>query len=117
MKKEIPFSAYKKLVKLSYGQFSRWLNDFCRESYNEGLKDGESELDNASVDEWMEFIEKTPGHEEVFSIALTTEEFCKKLEGIPGLGPKMLDKICKEFNLYEEEEEEDGGNVHEEAAN
>ena len=29
----------------------------------------------------------------------------------------MLDKICREFNLYEEEEEEDGRSVHEEAAN
>lgn len=117
MTKDIPFNSYKKLIKLSYGQFSRWLSNLCKIAYEEGLRDGESELDNATVDEWMEFIEKTPGHDEVFSIALTTEEFCKKLEGIQGLGPKMLDKICREFNLYEEEEEENGGSVHEEAVN
>lgn len=117
MTKDIPFSSYKKIIKLSYGQFSRWLSNFYKTAYEEGLKDGESELDNATVDEWMEFIEKTPGYDKVFSIALTTEELCKKLEGIPGLGPKMLDKICREFNLYEEEEKEDGRNVHEEAVN
>lgn len=112
--KVVSFNDYKQLKKMSYNDFCRWVEGLYRTAFEEGLHEGESELDNVDVDQWKLFIEKTPGAENIFAISLFVEDFCSELLSIRGIGPKLLDRICTKFDLYEEEEEENGGSLHEE---
>lgn len=75
---KIPFNQYDKIRKMTYNEFDRWFKEFSHGVYQEGIKQGESELDNASVEQWTVFIQKTPGTEEVFSV-WDSEELEKRL--------------------------------------
>ena len=65
---KIPFNQYDKIRKMSYNEFDRWFKEFSHGIYQEGIKQGESELDNASVEQWTEFISNTPGATDTFSV-------------------------------------------------
>ncbi len=97
---KIKFSDYKTIKNMSFNNFNRWIADFWKASYEEGLREGESELDNADGDQWLEFIRNTPGSEEITSFLGTSDELYELLLTVPGVGEKLADRIMERIEGY-----------------
>lgn len=97
---KIKFNDYKNIRNMSFNNFNRWLSDFWKASYEEGLREGESELDNADGDQWIEFIKNTPGSDEVIDFLGSTDELYKLLLTIPGIGETLADRIMERIEGY-----------------
>ena len=97
---KIKFTDYKNIRNMSFNNFNRWLSDFWKASYEEGLREGESELDNADGDQWIEFIKNTPGSDEVIDFLGSTDELYKLLLTIPGIGETLADRIMERIEGY-----------------
>lgn len=65
---KLPFNDYQKIQKMSYNEFNRWFKELSHGLIQEGVQQSESELDNATVEQWQTFIDKTPGTSDIFSI-------------------------------------------------
>lgn len=73
------------IKKMSPIQLSKWLENFYRVAYTEGLRDGESELDDAGPEEWMEFIRNSPSGREIFNFYYD-DELLEVISGVEGVG-------------------------------
>lgn len=98
--KNVGFSDYKKIKNMSFNNFNRWIADFWKASYEEGLREGESEIDNADGDAWMEFIRNTPGSEEVVDFLGTSDELYELLLTVPGVGVTLAERIMERIEGY-----------------
>lgn len=47
--KPITFAELKRIQKLSLNEFNRWITALCKEIYEDGLREGESEFDDAAI--------------------------------------------------------------------
>lgn len=47
--KPITFAELKRIQKLSLNEFNRWITALCKEIYEDGLREGESEFDDATI--------------------------------------------------------------------
>lgn len=73
MKKAVDFNTYKHLQKMSLNAFNRWVTSIYMSGVQDGLKEGEKELDECSV--------------------FTAEELTSFLQTVPGIGQKTAEKI------------------------
>lgn len=97
---KIKFNDYKNIRNMSFNNFNRWLSDFWKASYEEGLREGESELDDADGDQWIEFIKNTPGSDEVIDFLGTNDELYELLLTVPGIGETLADRIMERIEGY-----------------
>lgn len=65
---KIPFSDYMKVKKMTFNEFNVWIKALCQDLLEEGIRQGESELDDATAEQWREYIDATPKAKEIFSI-------------------------------------------------
>ena len=47
--KPITFAELKRIQKLSLNEFNRWITALCKEIYEDGLREGESEFDDVAI--------------------------------------------------------------------
>lgn len=73
MKKIADFSTYKRLRKMSFTDFNRWVTSIYMSGVQDGLKEGEKELEECSI--------------------FTPEELTTFLQTIPGIGRATAEKI------------------------
>lgn len=73
MKKIADFSTYKHLRKMSFTDFNGWVTSIYMSGVQDGLKEGEKELEECSV--------------------FTPEELTSFLQTVPGIGQKTAEKI------------------------
>lgn len=62
--KPITFAELKRIQKLSLNEFNRWITALCKEIYEDGLREGESEFDDAAIltaDRLMEIMLSVKG--------------------------------------------------------
>lgn len=100
--KNLKFSDYKQIKNMSFNQMSRWIQSFAKEIYEEGLHEGESELDNADADQWLSFMRNTPGIEDVTSFVGTDEELEDLIRGTQGVGDVLTERIMKRISKDEQ---------------
>lgn len=80
--KPITFAELKRIQKLSLNEFNRWITALCKEIYEDGLREGESEFDDAAIltaDRLMEIMLSVKGigrnrAEQVLGIILNEQE-------------------------------------------
>ena len=80
--KPITFAELKRIQKLSLNEFNRWITALCKEVYEDGLREGESEFDDAAIlsaDRFMEILLSVKGigrnrAEQVLEIILNEQE-------------------------------------------
>lgn len=80
--KPITFAELKRIQKLSLNEFNRWITALCKEIYEDGLREGESEFDDAAIltaDRLMEIMLSVNGigrnrAEQVLGIILNEQE-------------------------------------------
>ena len=80
--KPITFAELKRIQKLSLNEFNRWITALCREIYEDGLREGESEFDDAAIltaDRLLEIMLSVKGigknrAEQVLEIILNEQE-------------------------------------------
>lgn len=66
---KIPYSDYAKVKKMTYNEFARWLNEWIKQVYEMGVKEGESTIDEIDTPEkWETLIDNTPKAKEMFSV-------------------------------------------------
>ena len=73
MKKAVDFNTYKHLQKMSFADFNRWVTSIYMSGVQDGLKEGEKELEECST--------------------FTAEELTSFLQTIPGIGRTTAEKI------------------------
>lgn len=73
MKKAITFKEFKAVQRMSLNTFNRWVTSIYMSGVEDGLKEGEKELDE--------------------SYTFTTDELMVFLQTIPGIGEKTAKKI------------------------
>ena len=73
MKKAVDFNTYKHLQKMSFADFNRWVTSIYMSGVQDGLKEGEKELEECYV--------------------FTPEELTSFLQTIPGIGQATAEKI------------------------
>lgn len=80
--KPITFAELKRIQKLSLNEFNRWITALCKEIYEDGLREGESEFDDAAIltaDRLLEIMLSVNGigknrAEQVLEIILNEQE-------------------------------------------
>ena len=80
--KPITFAELKRIQKLSLNEFNRWITALCKEVYEDGLREGESEFDDAAIltaDRFIEIMLSVKGigrnrAEQVLDIILNEQE-------------------------------------------
>lgn len=80
--KPITFAELKRIQKLSLNEFNRWITALCKEIYEDGLREGESEFDDAAIltaDRLLEIMLSVKGigknrAEQVLEIILNEQE-------------------------------------------
>ena len=65
---KLSFSEYDKIRKMSHNELSRYLVEVCKGAYKQGVEDGEKELDGASAEQWLNYINQTPSAHDIFTI-------------------------------------------------
>ena len=98
---KIPFGSFDNIQKMNRKELTVYLSELCAESYKQGLKDGENEMDNASFDQWFDFISETPGTKELFTIADCDELEKCFTEEINDSIHRLLNDIGDRFNVSE----------------
>ena len=79
--KPITFAQLKRIQKMSLNDFNRWIESLCRTIYEDGLREGESEFDNAAI--------------------LTEERLMEILLSVKGIGRNRAEQVV-EIILKEE---------------
>lgn len=80
--KPLSFAELKRIQKMSFNEFNRWITALCKEIYEDGLREGESEFDDAAIlsaDRFMEILLSVKGigknrAEQVLEIILNEQE-------------------------------------------
>lgn len=80
--KPITFAELKRIQKLSLNEFNRWITALCKEIYEDGLREGESEFDDAAIltaDRLLEIMLSVKGigrnrAEQVLEVILNEQE-------------------------------------------
>lgn len=93
----MPFSQFKDLRKKSKNEYSRWLNTFAEEMYNQGYDEACKDVPEGSI-----IIDP---NEEAY-IHWDYDEFYDMLLEIKGVGPKLAEKIIdKIYDKYDKVKE------------
>ena len=85
MTKPVDFNTYKRIVKMPLNQFNRWLTEFWKDAYSQGLREGESEFDG--------------------DIIIPSDEFEEMLVRVKGIGRKRAEQIMDLIYDYGERKE------------
>ena len=80
--KPITFAELKRIQKLSLNEFNRWITALCKEVYEDGLREGESEFDDAAI--------------------LTADRFIEIMLSVKGIGKNRAEQVL-EIILNEQE--------------
>lgn len=80
--KPITFAELKRIQKLSLNEFNRWITALCKEVYEDGLREGESEFDDAAI--------------------LTADRFIEIMLSVKGIGRNRAEQVL-EIILNEQE--------------
>ena len=84
--KPITFAELKRIQKLSLNEFNRWITALCKEIYEDGLREGESEFDDVAI--------------------LTEERLMEIMLSVKGIGKKLMvyhSLIAKKYLLLLQE--------------
>ena len=85
-KYSMPFSQYKACQKMTKNEFSRWLETFAHEMWNQGYQDAHQ---GATVIDTSDTIVIDTDEDKIRELLLS----------VPGVGPKLCDKIVD--RIYE----------------
>lgn len=92
---------YEKVHNMSRNQLTKYLVEVCRESHRQGIEEGESELDTANADQWVEYIKNTPNAHEIFTITdgnALDSAYCKAISRYKA---NLTEKLKKFFRRTE----------------
>ena len=81
MKKPADFGIYKKLRKMSFNEFNRWITEFYAAAYQDGAEAVVTDSDPLDDPDLVAAIEQ----ERLYEVLLS----------VPGIGEKLADRILK----------------------
>ena len=95
MKYKMPFSQYKQCQKMTKNEFSRWIETFAKQMWQQGYDKACEDVPEGSV-----VIDTT----DTMIIDMNYDELYNKILSVKGVGPalceRILDKLYEEYDGY-----------------
>lgn len=87
---KIAFSEYKRIMKMSFNEFSRWITQFGKVMYEDGVNSSGVDPETLDADGWRELM----GEAKVAAV-WDEDELLRKLLSVRGIGEKTARKLME----------------------